>query len=182
MQHPLRRPFGTIVLSWAALAATLAPAAPSLAEGLRPPADAAPPAGPASAGHWRFYASPYTYHWQYNPEHRPVWSLGVEWQRPQGWLLGGAYFRNSFDQPSTYLYGGRRWSGLLDRPPFYVQFTAGLLYGYRGRYANKVPLNRNGYSPGAVLALGWEFDRHHSVSLDVLGASAVMFQYNYDLR
>ncbi len=142
-----------------------------------------PQAGASGDGdYWRLYTSPYTYHWQYNPDHRPVWSLGVEWQRPQGWLLGGAYFRNSFDQPSAYLYGGKRWQGLFEQPQFYAQLTGGLLYGYRGRFANKVPLNRNGYSPGAVLALGWQFDRHNAISIDLLGAAAVMFQYNYDLR
>lgn len=145
------------------------------------------PAGSAATGNadapfWRVYFSPYSYHWQYNPEHRPVWSVGAERQRADGWLAGGSYFRNSFDQPSAYLYAGKRWERVLGQPQLFTQFTAGLLYGYRGAYKNKVPLNYDGYSPGAVASLGWHLDRHSELTVHLLGSAAVMFQYSYNLR
>ena len=33
------------------------------------------------------------------------------------------------------------------------------MYGYRGEYEDKVPLNSNGFSPGLLLSLGWAFDK-----------------------
>ncbi len=180
MQSPFQRPFGAVFVSCAALLAAAGVArAQSPAVGV--PGVAATTAEAASP-YWRVYLSPYTYHWQYNPEHRPVWAIGAERQRPDGWLLGASYFRNSFDQPSAYLYGGKRWEGLLGQPQLYTQLTGGLMYGYRGQFASKVPFNHNGYSPGAVVTLGWRLDQHGAISIDLLGAAAVMFQYSYDLR
>jgi ABC-type sugar transport system substrate-binding protein len=33
---------------------------------------------------WRSAVAPFTYHWRYNAEHKPVWALGVERQRADG--------------------------------------------------------------------------------------------------
>jgi hypothetical protein len=71
---------------------------------------------------------------------------------------------------------------VLGQPSFFVQLTSGVLYGYRGAFANKVPFNHNGYAPAVVGAFGWHLDRHGEVTIDVLGAAAVMFQYAYNLR
>ena len=79
-------------------------------------------------GHWRAALSPFSHHFRYNAEHRYVWAIGVERQRTDDWLAGVSYFRNSFGQPSSYTYVGKRFPGLLDRPELFAQASAGILY------------------------------------------------------
>jgi hypothetical protein len=133
-------------------------------------------------GHWRTVASPLTLHWRFSAEHRHVYALGMERQSDDRWLLGGSLFRNSFGQPSAYVYLGHRSDKLLGKPELFFQWSAGMLYGYKGKYKSKVPLNLNGFAPGAVLSLGWQFDRHVSVAAHALGDAGVMFQLGYDWR
>jgi hypothetical protein len=133
-------------------------------------------------GHWRLVASPFSQHFRYSGEHRYVWALGVERQRDDDWLGGASYFSNSFGQPSAYLYAGKRFTTLFGEPQLYAQATAGLMYGYRGKYQHKVPLNHNGYSPGAVVSLGWQVDSRFSATAHLLGDAAIMLQLAYELR
>jgi hypothetical protein len=132
--------------------------------------------------HWRFVVSPYSLHWRYSAEHTSVYAIGVEQQYDTGWLYGGSYFRNSFGQPSGYLYLGKRYDNVWKDTPLFLQWSAGLLYGYRGKYEDKVPLNHNGFSPGALVSVGWQFTRNTSVQLNALGDAGVMFQFSYDWR
>lgn len=132
--------------------------------------------------HWRVLASPYTRHYRYSVEHRNVYAIGVERQCEEAWLAGASYFRNSFGQPSAYVYIGRRYQGLIDEPSLFFQWSAGILYGYRGKYKTKVPLNVNGFAPGALLSVGWQFNRDTSVTLHALGDAGVMVQFAYELR
>lgn len=145
------------------------------------PAAAAPDTMPAD-GTWRVIASPYTYHYSYNPEHRHVYMIGLERQYAGGFVMGGSWFRNSFGQPSAYVYAGRRFDHVGGYASPFVQLTGGLLYGYKPPFENKVPLNRNGFSPGAVLSLGWQFTPMYSAQVNVLGNSALMFQFSADFR
>ena len=56
----------------------------------------------AGPGYWRLFAVPYTaFHWRPSDEHKPVWAVGFERQRPDGWLAGASHFSNSFGQPSA---------------------------------------------------------------------------------
>jgi hypothetical protein len=126
--------------------------------------------------------SPYTQHWRYSPEHRYVWAVGAERQRDDGWLAGASYFSNSFGQPSAYVYLGERYTGALGQPQLLLQWSAGMLYGYKGPYKHKVPLNVDGFSPGALVSAGWRFDRQSSISLHLLGDAGVMVQMSYELR
>ncbi len=131
---------------------------------------------------WRVMVSPYTYHYSQDPDHRDVYMLGVERQRADGMLVGASYFRNSFGQPSAYLYGGKRYDNIFSQERLFAQLTVGLLYGYKEPYENKVPFNHNGYSPGAVASLGWQFSPSYSAQLNFLGNSALMFQLSADFR
>jgi hypothetical protein len=140
------------------------------------------PAQEAGAGHWRLVVSPYTLHFRPSPEHKHVWAVGGEFQRDDHYLFGASYFSNSFGQDSGYLYVGRRYPGLLDRPPLFFQWSAGLMYGYKGSYEDKVPFNAKGYSPGALVSLGWQFDRQTSAQLNLLGDAGVMLQLSHDFR
>lgn len=133
-------------------------------------------------GHWRLLLSPYTRHWRPSEEHRDVYALGAEWQARDRWLAGASLFRNSFGQPSAYLYLGQRTDDVLQTPGLFVQWSAGLLYGYRGKYESKVPLNVNGFAPGAVLSMGWQFNRHLSLTAHALGDAGVMLQFGVDWR
>ena len=57
-----------------------------------------------------------------------------------------------------------------------------MLYGYRGKYEDKVPLNNNGFSPGALVSLGWQFSKTFAVTGHMLGDAALMLQLSVDLR
>lgn len=124
--------------------------------------------------------SPYAPHLRPSDEHSDVWAVGLERQRPDHWLAGASFFSNSFGQPSGYFYLGKRFPGLLGQPQLFGQFSAGVLYGYRGKYQNKVPFNHNGFSPGALLSVGWQFNRRASLTLHAVGDAAVMFQLGWD--
>jgi hypothetical protein len=126
--------------------------------------------------------SPATLHYHYNEDHRHVYMLGLERQRADGFILGASWFRNSFGQPSAYVYAGRRFENLTSYAPLFAQLTGGVLYGYKPPFENKVPLNRNGFSPGAVLSLGWQFTPMYSAQLNFLGNAALMLQFSLDLR
>ena len=131
---------------------------------------------------WRVTGSPYTYHYTYSPEHTHVYMLGLERQRADGLLFGGSLFKNSFGQPSAYLYLGQTFDKLLNVEPLYAQLTGGLLYGYKPPFDHKVPLNYRGFSPGIVASLGWKFGPGMSAQVNFLGNSALMFQFGAEFH
>jgi hypothetical protein len=164
------RPAVALALAIAAVAAASAAEADEAAEAAE------------AQGEWRFAVAPFAVHWRYSPEHKPVWALGIERERADGMFGGISYFSNSFGQDSSYAYIGQRYLGLGGRQEAYFLWSAGLLYGYRGQYEDKVPLNHNGFSPGALVALGWMIDRNASAQINVLGDAGVMLQLNYAFR
>ena len=133
-------------------------------------------------GNWHFLVSPFMEHFRYSPEHRRVYAIGGERLRDNGVLGGAAYFSNSFGQPSAYVYAGRRYFGLLGIPQWTGQWTAGVLYGYKGEYAHKVPLNHKGFAPGAVVSTGWQFSKSVSTEVHLLGDAGLMLQFSYRLE
>ncbi len=145
-------------------------------------ANAAEGPGLLGEGHWRIVGSPFSQHIRPSDEHRHVWALGFERQRSDDWLAGASYFRNSFGQPSAYLYVGKRFPALFGMEQLHGQATGGLMYGYRGKYEDKVPFNNNGFSPGATVSLGWQFNKNWALTAHALGDAAIMFQLSYDLR
>lgn len=165
------------------LAATLA-AAP-LAAHAQSEATATPTTESSPSGdYWRLVASPYTAHFHGDSEniHKPVYMLGLERQRSDGWVWGGIYFSNSFGQPSGYVYLGERINNFSPWNQLFAQWTVGVLYGYVYPYEDKVPFNYHGFSPGATLSLGWQFTRQFSMQMDLLGAAGMMFQLSIDFR
>ena len=127
--------------------------------------------------------SPYTRHFSNNPEHKHVWLLGIERERKNDSVAGIAFFNNSFGQHSLYYYPwGVSYRNLLGEPQLYAKLTAGLLYGYRGQYEDKVPLNYNGFSPGIVPALGWDLGDGFGLQANFLGFNAVMIQLALPLK
>jgi hypothetical protein len=138
---------------------------------------------PGEQGYWRATFSPAATHFRYSPEHRHVWALGIERQWSDDWLAGFAYFRNSFGQPSAYAYVGRRFPRLSERwPGLFFQASAGVIYGYKGKYKDKLALNLNGFAPGALVGLGWQFDDRSALAVHLLGDAGLMLQFSRDFR
>ncbi len=130
---------------------------------------------------WDLIFSPYTYHYSYSPDHKPVVLLGLTKGLEGRWMAGGTVFSNSFGQPSVFLFGGQRYVNPFGFENWYLQWTAGLLYGYVGEYQDKVPYNYNGFSPGLVASIGYQFNKYVYTELDVLGGAGLMFSLVFPL-
>jgi hypothetical protein len=127
--------------------------------------------------------SPYTYHYTPDDEHRNVLMAGLEREYTSGKLDGVTAFSNSFGQPCVYLYPwGGVWRGLAGVDALSFKWTAGVLYGYKPPYENKVPLNKGGFSPAAIVALAYQLTPKWSAQANLLGTAALMFQINMQIR
>ena len=135
------------------------------------------PGAPEPTHRGEILFSPYTHHFGYSPEHKPVVLVAVDEQLPGGRCCGLSFFSNSFGQPSTYVYAGQQFNGLFDNPKLFVKVSAGIIYGYVGKYQNKVPLNSHGFSPGVIPSIGYNLNEHDSVQMQVLGTAGLMFSY-----
>lgn len=136
-----------------------------------------------SGDRWSLIASPYILHFHPSDNHKHVWLIGAERERSDGAITGAAFFSNSFGQESGYFFPwGQIYRGVLDQPKMYVKWTAGILYGYRGEYQHKVPLNYGGFSPAIVPALGWEFDSKQQIQFNLLGLNGMMLQFTQPFK
>jgi len=147
-------------------------------EGLAFPGSAA---GPPDVAQWRAMFSPLTVHFSSDTDHKPVVLFGLERERPDGVVWGGAVFSNSFGQPSGYAFGGQRLYRWSPWDPLYAEWTAGLLYGYKGQYKHKVPFNYNGFSPGITVGIGWRYSPTIAGQINLLGTAGLMFLLSYEL-
>ncbi len=132
---------------------------------------------------WYLGLSPVTHHYNPSSEHSPVWLVGVQRIRKSRDIAGIAYFSNSFQQPSVFIYPwGKIYRNFLGQQKVFAQWGAGLLYGYRDPYEDKVPFNHNGYSPGYIISFGYEFDNRIQTKLNLLGTAGIMFQVSLPLK
>jgi len=134
-----------------------------------------PPAHPR----WELTLSPWTHHWNYNPAHRHVLLGAMDRYVAGQRFCGLALFSNSFGQPSAYAYVGQRWDGVMGHPDVFVKVSAGLIYGYKDPYKNKIPFNDYGVAPAIIPALGYRFGQGHSVQMMVLGNAGILFAYGH---
>lgn len=124
---------------------------------------------------YQAFFSPYTHHWSYDEEHKQVYAISVSRLLPNDRFCGFSLFNNSFGQPSAYAYIGKTWTDLLPSyPEVYVSATAGIIYGYVGKYKNKVPLNVGGFSPAIIPAVGYRLSPSATVEVQLLGTAAFM--------
>ena len=126
----------------------------------------------ASESGWYAQTSVWTTHFDPQPDHNNNQELiGLERHRGDSYLWGGATFRHSFGERAWYGYAGKRFE--FEGTPFNAKLTGGLLYGYRGEYRDKIPLNRFGVAPAVIPSVGVSYRR---VGADVvfLGAAAAM--------
>lgn len=122
---------------------------------------------------------PRVIHYRPSPEHvneTQLVNVQVQSRHDTRWgaersLYGFAAFNNSFGQPSQYVYLGQQWH--FGRY-WYAKITAGLLYGYRGEYRDKIPLNQLGIAPALIPSLGL---RLGPVSIEgiMLGSAGYLF-------
>ena len=125
----------------------------------------------------------YTKHRSYSAEHvdrNQLVNLEIQSNYDRVWgadktLFGVAFFKNSFGQPSQWLYWGQKWDF---NPYVYAKVTAGMLHGYKGKYRDKLPFNRWGVAPGIIPTLGLQY-KGVTFETIVLGTNALMFAVGY---
>jgi hypothetical protein len=125
--------------------------------------------------------SPYVYHIHHGVHNDVPRLIGLEWEPPGSSLeYGAAYFRNSFYQDSGYVYVGKRWFAEDSGQGFFLNVTGGIMWGYRGENADKVPFNHHGVGLAIVPAVGYQY-RSFNTQLVLLGAAALMITFGFDL-
>ena len=132
---------------------------------------------PIDRASWYFQTSLYTHHFSSNPKHVDHnLLLNLEYQRADNWVFGGAQFRNSFGQPSQYLYFGKIFRPLSIAPNLYLKLTAGAVHGYKGEFRDKIPFNRSGIAPILLPSIGYDFyGRRFATEVIVFGTSGLMW-------
>jgi hypothetical protein len=173
MPRPRRLPLRSV--GACLLAALLLPASAALAGGLCPGSRTGQDVGRS------FFVSPLTHHWNFSPEHRQVGLLAVHLELPDDRFCGLSVFSNSFGQPSVYAFTGARRPQLLGSERLYGSISAGVIYGYVGRYRDKVPVNIGGFAPAVIPGLGFQKSARTSAEIHFLGKSAVMIGINMRL-
>jgi hypothetical protein len=133
--------------------------------------------GEQPAKKWEVTLSPYAYHWNYNPEHKHVMLGAIDSHLSGGRFCGLAFFSNSFGQSSAYAYAGQRWDNVFGNPNLFAKVSAGLIYGYRGLYQDKIPLNHYGIAPAVIPSLGYTFSPEDSAQVFILGNAGLLFAY-----
>lgn len=129
--------------------------------------------------YWYVQTSVYTKHFKPKSRHNNNQELiGLERHTKNSYLLGGATFLHSYNKRSYYGYVGKRYD--LAGTPFYGKVTAGLLYGYKDEYRDKVPLNHFEIAPAIVPSLGLKY-RHFAAEVVLLGAAATMINIGFEL-
>ena len=135
----------------------------------------------AEDDHLQLYFGPYLVHYDYDPKHNNYpWFVGAEWESKSRWEVGAAYFRNSFYQPSGYVYGGKRFIYGSEDSHLFARITLGALLGYVKPYDKKIPVNANGIGLGIIPAVGYKYKRT-STQCALLGISGLMFTVGYDV-
>jgi hypothetical protein len=134
---------------------------------------------PAQDKQWDLTFAPHAHHWNYNPEHHPVFLGSVDRRVNGNRFCGLALFRNSFGQPSAYAYVGKRWDNLLGNPHLFAKVSAGLIYGYKDKYQNKIPFNDYGVAPAIIPSVGYSFTHDDSVQVMILGTAGLLFSYGH---
>lgn len=142
---------------------------------------------------WTFGVSPWTVHYSqarkehdFEPDtqrHSYVWLVQAEKALDERRIAGLALFRNSFGQPTQYLYYGWQWRPLDSTPGLFVKLTGGVIHGYKAPYHRKIPFNdKSGWGLTAIPAVGYDFSRNWGAQINVLGTAGLMFQLNYTMR
>lgn len=121
---------------------------------------------------WLVQTTVYTEHFHPKPHHNNNQELiGIERNRADSYIWGGATFLNSFDQRSTIVYAGKRFD--FGNTPFHSRLTFGLIHGYRGEFRDKVPFNRYGIGPVILPSAGVHYKKVQADAV-LLGLNAYL--------
>lgn len=132
----------------------------------------------AEFSHVSIATSLYTRHFSPDPAHHNDQRLiDITAHASDGWMLGASRFRNSFDQASFYLYGGKTFGvwAPTEQLNAHINLTAGLLHGYRGEYRDKIPFNRYEIAPAILPSVGLSWGPFDT-DLVIFGAAGVMLK------
>lgn len=130
-------------------------------------------------GVWELVISPGAYHFSNEDAHTHVYLVGIEREQPDNFLWGFSAFQNSFGQASAYAYYGYTWNEFWPgHPNWYIKLTGGIIYGYTGKYEDKVPFNHNGFGLGIIPGLGYRFTPKDAAQINLLGSAGLIFTYN----
>lgn len=117
-----------------------------------------------------------TRHFDPQPDHNNHQHLlGIELHNPDRWLAGAAWFKNSYEQPTWYVYAGREfplWQ-FAENVNVRAKLTGGLLRGYKDEYRDKIPLNHLEVAPALLPSIGLQRERFES-DLIVFGTAGMM--------
>lgn len=128
---------------------------------------------------WYVQGSVYTKHFKPKSEHNNHQELfGLEHHTENSYLFGGATFKHSYGKRSYYGYAGKRYD--FAGTPFYAKLTGGLLYGYKGKYRDKIPFNRFEIAPVIIPSLGVKY-RRLGAEVVLLGTAASMINIGFEL-
>jgi len=107
--------------------------------------------------YYYFQTSVATTHFDPKPYHNNNTALiNLERRSGTGLIVGGAYFQNSFDQPSQFVYVGKLYHLPRTRETVYAKVAGGLIHGYKGEYQDQIPFNKYGVAPAILPALGFQ--------------------------
>jgi hypothetical protein len=156
-----------VLMTWVALAMA------SKVFGQEPSADR-PPASATKIERFYVQTSLYTKHFSFDERHNDRQALiNLEWQRADDTLWGASWLRNSFSQPSQYVYYGKQWRPLDSFPLLHLKLTGGFVHGYKGEFRDKIPFNRLGVAPALLPAIGLSGKRF-GAELILFGNSGLM--------
>lgn len=117
-----------------------------------------------------------TRHFDPQPEHNNQQNLiGIELHNPDRWLAGTGWFKNSYEQPTWYVYAGREfplWQ-FAEGVNVRAKLTGGLLHGYKDEYRDKIPLNHLEVAPVLLPSIGMQWERFES-DLIIFGTAGMM--------
>lgn len=123
---------------------------------------------------WNIQTSLYTIHWDPEDDHtNHQYLIDPELVFENDFLVGFAFFKNSFDQSSQFLYIGKTWN-MFHSEHFYFKLVGGLLHGYKEPYEDKIPLNGLGIAPAIIPAFGFRY-KHFMTEVQIAGTAAVTF-------
>ena len=176
----MSRLFKTLAITFALGLSTVSQAADSDLYNFQPcPESLSAKDAPAATNQWDLTLSPYTYHWHYSAEHKNVFLGALDRYVDGKRFCGLALFSNSFGQASAYAYVGQRWDNLGGNPKLFAKVTAGLIWGYRGEYKDKIPFNNLGIAPAIIPSLGYAFTPKDSAQVVLLGNAGLLFAYGH---
>jgi hypothetical protein len=131
--------------------------------------------GSEASGRWLLQTSLYTSHFSPDPQHVNQQNLiNLEYWRSDRWLGGVAFFRNSFGQPSQYVYVGKTWRPFGSLPDVHLKLTGGLLHGYKDQFRDKIPFNSAGVAPAILPSIGYSTKRFNT-ELVLFGTAGLMW-------